>query len=99
MAPVPRPDRARQHREAAHGSLAAPGELGEELLARAVAAALVQGASWALIGARLGVPDPCAARSGCTCSDLQWQDAIVDHENARAHRIHDPLPGPGPTAP
>ncbi|MDT2009423.1 hypothetical protein FXW78_46435 [Rhodococcus opacus] len=68
--------------------------MGEELLAQAVTAALTQRASWAQIGARLGVPDPCAPHPICECSDLQWQNAIVDHENARAQRIHTNEPGP-----
>ncbi|QSE86966.1 hypothetical protein JWS14_48320 (plasmid) [Rhodococcus koreensis] len=57
-----------------------------------MAAALTQGASWAQICARLGVPHPCAPDR--ECSDRQWQDAIVDHENARAQRIHTTMPGP-----
>ncbi|MDT2006521.1 hypothetical protein FXW78_21115 [Rhodococcus opacus] len=73
--------------------------MGEELLAEAITAALTQGGSWAQIGARLGFPDPCAPSGAC--SDLQWQNAIVDLENARAHRTHtDPnptdRPAPGP---
>ena len=80
MAPVHHQDRRRQHRDALT-QLAPPGEPGEELLARAVTAALTQGASWAQIGARLGVPDLCAPDR--ECSDRQGQDAIVDHKNAR----------------
>lgn len=92
MAPVHHQDRRRQHRDDDCTQLAPPGELGEELLARAVTAALTQGASWAQIGARLGVPHPCAPDR--EDSDRQWQDAIVDHENARAQRIHTTMPGP-----
>ncbi|QQZ19361.1 hypothetical protein GO592_38835 (plasmid) [Rhodococcus sp. 21391] len=68
--------------------------MSEELLAQAVVAALKQGASWAQIGAHLGVPDPCAPPHG-GCSDLQWQNAIVEHQNARAQRIH-PTDMPAP---
>ncbi|WP_257890305.1 hypothetical protein [Rhodococcus sp. USK10] len=92
MAPVHHQDRRRQHRDDDRTQLAPPGELGEELLARAVTAALTQGVSWAQIGARLGVSDPCAPDR--ECSDRQWQDAIVDHENARAQRVHTTMPGP-----
>ncbi|MFC9356547.1 hypothetical protein ACFTZB_08185 [Rhodococcus sp. NPDC057014] len=82
-----RQDRAQQqHRDDDRDTLPTPGELSEELLARAVVDALKQGASWAQIGAHLGVPDPCARHGGC--SDLQWQDAIVEYENVRAARIH-----------
>jgi hypothetical protein len=50
-----------------------------------VAAALVDGDSWAQIGERLGVPPPNAA-GGSTPSDEDWQNAIAEHENARATR-------------
>ncbi|UOT08137.1 MULTISPECIES: hypothetical protein [Rhodococcus] len=90
-----RQDRAQQqHRDDDRDTLPTPGELSEELLAQAVVAALKQGASWAQIGAHLGVPDPCAPPHG-GCSDLQWQNAIVEHQNARAQRIH-PTDMPAP---
>lgn len=67
-------------------------ELAEEFLTQAVAAALVDGDSWARIGDRLGVPAPHAADGGVP-SDEDWQNAIVEHENARATRRHPTLPG------
>lgn len=68
-------------------------ELAEEFLARAVAAALADGDSWAQIGERLGVPTPHAAGAGAAPSDADWQNAIAEHENLRATRRHPPLPG------
>ncbi|QQZ19306.1 hypothetical protein GO592_35625 (plasmid) [Rhodococcus sp. 21391] len=62
--------------------------MAEEFLTHAVAAALVDGDSWA----RLGVPAPHAADGGVP-SDEDWQNAIVEHENARATRRHPTLPG------
>lgn len=78
------------------------GEQRDELLARAVIDALAEGMSWEQIAARLGVPRP--ARHG-TITDRDWQDAIVDRENARAQRIQpeppqarDPDDAPGSSA-
>ncbi|MFC9360768.1 hypothetical protein ACFTZB_29870 [Rhodococcus sp. NPDC057014] len=56
----------------------------DEVLARAVIDALADGMTWEQIGARLGVPRP--SRHDAV-TDREWQDAIVDHENARAQRI------------
>ncbi|WP_216854628.1 hypothetical protein [Rhodococcus opacus] len=93
--PVPRhrQDRPRQRDRDDAAPSRRRGERGEELLARAVAATLAQGTSWAQLAAHLGVPDPCTTPH-CTCSDLHWQNAIVEHENARSHRVHTPGPEP-----
>ncbi|BAH48375.1 hypothetical protein [Rhodococcus opacus] len=67
--------------------------MGEEFLARAVAAALADGASWAEIGARLGVPTPHTTGAGGTPSDADWQNAIAEHENTHVTRRHPKPPG------
>ena len=56
-------------------------EQDEELLARSVIDALAGGRSWEQIGTRLGVAAP-TAHSG-PVTDRDWQEAVVDHENAR----------------
>lgn len=58
-----------------------PGEEDEELRARSVIDALARGLSWEQIGTRLGVAPPAA--HGGPATDRDWQDAIVDHDNAR----------------
>jgi hypothetical protein len=82
------PDRPEDFAVASDDAGGSAGEQRDELLARAVIEALAEGMSWAQIGARLGVSRP--SRPGTVC-DRDWQDAIVDHENARARRIQ---PGP-----
>ncbi|MBC2644544.1 MULTISPECIES: hypothetical protein [unclassified Rhodococcus (in: high G+C Gram-positive bacteria)] len=57
------------------------GEQGDELLARAVIDALLEGMSWERIAARLDVPRP--ARNA-TMTDRDRQDAIVDRETPSA---------------
>ncbi|BAH56183.1 hypothetical protein ROP_pKNR-00910 (plasmid) [Rhodococcus opacus B4] len=56
----------------------------EDLLTRAVIEALKAGKSWAHIATQLGVPPPSTCDHVAT--DRDWQEAIVDHENARAAR-------------
>ncbi|WP_016885065.1 MULTISPECIES: hypothetical protein [unclassified Rhodococcus (in: high G+C Gram-positive bacteria)] len=63
------------------------GKQTDELLAKAVGAALAAGMSWAQIGGRLGVPNPAAGQDVVT--DQDWQEAIVAHENARVSRHND----------
>ena len=58
------------------------GDQTDELLTKAVIEALAAGMSWAQIGERLGVSSPAACVLGA--GDLDWQEAIVAHENARA---------------
>lgn len=70
-----------------------PGEEDEELLARSVIDALAGGMSWEQIGTRLGVAAPTAYGSKAT--DRDWQEAVVDHENARqlSDSVRRPLAG------
>ncbi|WP_280783915.1 TetR/AcrR family transcriptional regulator [Rhodococcus opacus] len=96
------PDRPEDSAAASDDAGGSAGEQRDELLARAVIEALAEGMSWEQIGARLGVSRP--SRSGTVC-DRDWQDAIVDQENARARRIQPgttggekPPPRPGNNA-
>jgi hypothetical protein len=87
-----RRDRLEDSSAASDDAGAPAGEQRDELLARAVIDALVEGMSWEQIGARLGVPRPTRPAA---VTDRDWQDAIVDRENARAQRIQPEPPQPG----
>jgi hypothetical protein len=85
-------DRSEGSAAASDGAGVGVGEQRDELLARAVIDALVDRMSWEQIAARLGVPRPTRHTA---VTDRDWQDAIVDRENARAQRIQ---PGTADTA-
>ncbi len=81
------------HHDNARGALPTPGEWGEELLARAAAAALIRGASWTQIADRFGIPDP------CTTPPLRLLRAALAgrdrrSQNARSQRDHTTGPAP-----
>ena len=81
----PEDQRGQLSDDPADPDVAAFGEQADDFIARAITDALAEGMSWAQIGARLGVPPP-APDHDDVVSDLDWQEAIVAHENARAAR-------------